>query len=129
MAEKGNLTPKQERVIEHLVSGLTIIASAQAAGVGERTVHNWLKQGDFQRALRAAQKRTHDYTMMKLLGKVDKAINTLDRNMDAPRGSHTQVMAASKILDIAHEQVNVIALEEEVATLRAALKDSEQWQA
>jgi hypothetical protein len=125
VTEKDSLSSRQEQLIEGLVGGLTIIAAAQAANVSERQAHRWLKQAEFQRGLKAAQKRVYDYTMMKLLGKVDKAINTLDRNMDA-RIPHVQVLAASKVLDMAHQQVDVIALEDEVAELKQLLdaKDS-----
>lgn len=125
MAETGTITVKQMCVIEHLVSGLSIVAAARAAGVGERTVHNWLKLPHFHQSLQQAQRRVHSYRMMRLLGMVDRALNTLDRNMDA-KSPLVQVQAASKVLDSAHEQITVLQLEEEIAHLQDELKRYQQ---
>jgi len=47
-----SLSPKQSRVLESLLSGETVTASAESGGVVRETVHRWLKQDwRFQAAL------------------------------------------------------------------------------
>ncbi len=126
LAPDGTLTPKHSRLVDALVTGLSVEDAAASCNVARRTAYNWLKLDHFQRALRAEQRRFHNFAMMKLLGKVEKTINCLDRNMDGfTRGGHAQVMAASKVLDAAHEHVNVTQLENEIEQLRQELRRHE----
>lgn len=53
MLDDVSLSPNQERFVQALVAGQTIVAAARAAGVTEQTGHRWLKNP----LVRAEQKR------------------------------------------------------------------------
>ncbi len=48
MARKGNTARKQEKFLQCLLLGKSIVDAAKDAGIAERTAHRWLGDPDFQ---------------------------------------------------------------------------------
>ncbi len=117
------LTPKQDQLIELLLAGVNISAAARQLKIGNKTAYRWLKLNHFQTAYKTAQRALFDQALTGLLGKVDKAIETLDRNMSAPEAvASTQVRAAQIILEQAIGIYKVGELETKVAELEQLLR-------
>ncbi len=95
------LTPKQDRLIELLLSGINVSAAAKETGIADVTARRWLKDEHFLVAYRQAQQMLFDQALTGLMHKVEKAIATLDRNMDADISipASTQVRAAQIVLE------------------------------
>ncbi|SRR6266568_1222507 len=120
--EDQPLTPKQDMVIELLLAGVNITGAAKQAGIAEKTARRWLKLPHFQQAYRIAQHSLFDQALTGLMNKVDKAINTLDRNMtseDAP--ASTQVRAAQITIEQSISIYKTQQLEERISELERIL--------
>src|SRR5438067_2162002 len=121
--EETALTPKQELLITALLTPLSIVTAAKAAGIAEKTARRWLKLPHFQAAYQAAQKSLFNQALTGLMQKVDKAIETLDRNMDSKETpASTQVRAAQIMLEQAINVHKMSELEAKYAELEQLVK-------
>ena len=117
------LTPKQERLIEALLTGHNITLSAKASGVADKTARRWLKLPHFQQAYKAAQKRLFDQALTGLMLKIDRAIETLDRHMSGEETpANVQVRAAQIVLEQAIIIHKVSELEAKFTELEQLIK-------
>lgn len=64
--ENLELTVKQQRFLAALIAGNSIIVSAAAAGISERTAHNWLKQSAFNQAYQDAKQAIFEQELSEL---------------------------------------------------------------
>lgn len=91
MAQDGvQITPKQLKAIDALLTSRTVSDAALAAGVALRTLQRWIGEDDtFQAALTAAQDQVIDAAGRRLLALQDTAIDTLSAVLlaeDTPAG-------------------------------------------
>lgn len=112
----AKLDRKQEQAIAALLSQPTVEAAANAAGISEKTLKNWLALPEFQAAYRAARQDILDRTVVRLLAASGKAIDTLEANLCAPRPGD-QIRAAQTILSHATAGVELLDLAERVKAL------------
>jgi len=76
------LSPAQKMAIEVMLSGNTMIAAANAAGVTRKTLYNWLhRDAKFQAAYNAWQADAMTSARSRLLGMADYAVDTLEREV------------------------------------------------
>lgn len=125
ITEPPALTPKQDTLIAALLAGHTITTAAVAANIADKTARRWLKLQCVQDALKAAQKQVFNQALTGLMLKVDKAIETLDRNMsseDTP--ASTQVRAAQIVLEQSLQVHKMGELEAKYAELEQIIKAS-----
>lgn len=123
--DQNKLTPKQEQLIEALLAGHNITVAAKVSSIGDKTARRWLKQEAFQAAYKSAQKALFNQALTGLMLKVDKAIETLERNMrseEAP--ASTQVRAAQIILEQAVSSFRMSELEQRVEELKQRVDSS-----
>jgi len=78
MADKKNLTPKQHKVIEALLSGATRAAAANAAGIHDRTLYKWLQDETFTAELRKAETQAITNAQGALIGRIEENLQILD---------------------------------------------------
>jgi len=117
------LTPKQEALIVLLCSGIHIVTAAKNIGIAEKTAHRWLKLPHFQQVYRAAQQSLFNEALQGLQGKIRKAIDTLDRNMDSEDApASTQVRAAQIVLEQSIAIYKLSELEDKMAALETYIK-------
>ena len=114
------LTPKQRRAVEALLTTGEVAAAAQAAGVSRDTLYRWLKQPAFLGAVRAAEARALD-DLSRLLVRLGRtAAATLAKAMADPAAPYaTRVRAADVALgrllqlrELATLEARVVALEQ-----------------
>jgi len=120
------LSVKQEILIAALVAGNSIVASATATGVSERTAHTWLKQPHFKQAYEAAKQAAYDEALERLRSQVNTALDALIRNMTATKGNYVQVQAASKFMDLSFEHNKTRILEARLTELEELVKGMQQ---
>ena len=113
MAEENDdlhdgLTAPQERAIIALLNEQTVGRAAAAAGVGQRTLHRWLKEPTFARAYREARREAFGQAIALTQRYAPLAVNTLAHVMmdnDAP--SSSKVAAATTILRFGREGIEL----------------------
>lgn len=64
--ENPELSVKQQRFLAALIVGHTIVDSAKAAGISERTAHNWLDQPAFTQVYQDAKQAVFDEELREL---------------------------------------------------------------
>jgi gamma-glutamyl:cysteine ligase YbdK (ATP-grasp superfamily) len=98
-AEK--LQPDQVQALAALLTCRDIKTAAKQAGVGERTLHTWLKEdAEFQAALKAAEAELLDQTVRRLVASSTEAIEVLTSVMNNKRiAAGVRVRASLGLLD------------------------------
>lgn len=83
MAASGafELSPRQAKALEVLVSGGSTSEAATAAGVSVRTIQRWLHREDFKQALRQAQAEVMEALTRRLRALGTRAVETLGQVM------------------------------------------------
>lgn len=87
--------------INALLSTTSIVEAANKAGIPERTLRRWLTEYEFLRALKNAQGEVINEATRALLGRVNKAIQTIDSLMDdgSQPGASIQLRSANCVLE------------------------------
>lgn len=104
----NNLTPKQERLIEALLTGQTIIAASKAVGIAEKTAHIWLKLPHVARAYQEARQNIAQNVREQIEQLSSKAIQALDDSLQLDKGM-VKFLSAKYILDhVAGDPANAV---------------------
>ena len=79
MAENGKVTAKQEKAIIELLNptNKSVLGVANKLGIGERTIHTWLKQPGFRKALGESRNRLREDALERLKESVITAVECL----------------------------------------------------
>lgn len=117
----NDLSPKQEKGIAALLSSATIKAAAEAAGVAERTIHTWLTEPAFDAAYRAARRDAVKLASTRLQVASSAAVSVLCQLMKPGNPPGVRLAAASKILDLSFQSVNI---DDVLARLEAIERDA-----
>ena len=101
MADSGSdLTPKQARAVQALLTAKSIGDAAQAATVGERTLGRWLTEPTFRAELSRAEGELLDCATRRLLQLQGKSIATFEAVLDDQEASLAlRLRAAGQVLD------------------------------
>jgi hypothetical protein len=124
--ENPELDPKRKLAIVALLEKPTIKAAAEHIGIGETTLHRWLRDDTFATAYRQAQKNLYDHALGIVQSSTASAAQTLRDIMtdeDAPETA--RVTAARTLLDFARQHISLQDLEERIASIEAA-RDEEK---
>jgi len=99
MTTNGNLKANQRRALVELMKHPTVKGAAEAAGVGERTLHRWIKGDEvFQAAMAEAQSTALQLALQRLAGEIPASADTLATiRDDAGMKGSTRVQAARAI--------------------------------
>ncbi|MCD6552444.1 MAG: helix-turn-helix domain-containing protein [Anaerolineae bacterium] len=94
----ANVTPKQRKAIEALLTTGSVAAAAKAAGVSRQTLYRWRKDTDFQDALRDAEREALQALSRSLVRLAEKATRTLEEMMESAERDSVKVRAADVVL-------------------------------
>jgi hypothetical protein len=101
MAAHGDrLGRKREQALAALLLHSTVAAAAEAAGVHEKTLRQWLKDPGFKAAYAEARAEVLERTVARLLRASESAVRTLEAALDAEKTADS-IRAARAILDFA----------------------------
>jgi len=78
-----SLNSRQLKAIPILIGCNTIEDAARQTGISKNTLYAWMKQEDFEKAVFEARKKLFDKAMHKLMNVSMKAVNTLEKLLDA----------------------------------------------
>lgn len=124
-ASKGKLTPRQQRVLSALLMTPTIAAAAVESGIGETTIHRFMKDPVFQTAYREVRRRAVEQAVGSLQQTAGKAVAVLAMLMaDDATPRAVRVSAASKVLDLAIQGTHVQDLAERVEALEQCVSQA-----
>lgn len=126
MLANDSLTPKQQTFITaYLTPGLTIEAAAKVAGIAEKTAYRYLKLPSVQEGIKQARADIYQQAIFGLVHLVEKSVDTLERNLDAPDAPGVQVRAAQIILERTTEIFKLSELEKDLAEVKRLLAQQE----
>lgn len=102
------LSSAQEQSILALLTEPSIAAAASKAGVGERTLHRWLRQADFANEYRRSRREAFAQAIGLTQRSSAGAVAVLLRIMHDPKATwSSRVNAASHILRFARESIEL----------------------
>ena len=122
-AHGEKLSRKQELAIAALLTCSAITDAAKQCGIGEVTLHRWLKEPTFQAAYREARRQVVQQAIVQVQQATGEAVATLRQVMqaaDAPASA--KVSAAKTILETAVKAVELEDLEARIVALEAVQK-------
>ena len=126
MAEPSthNLTPAQENAILALLAQPSVAKAAEACGVPERTLYNWLDDPHFDRAHRRARKLAFRQAIALSQRYAAMAVQTLAKVASDPNvPAAAKVSASTALLKFSRESIELDDLAERVEALEAELKE------
>jgi len=116
-----NLTARQKRVINALLTERTIGQACVSVGVGRTTLGRWLLNDQFNQALKAAQADTTRRANWLLIGAQEKAINVLLTLAESARNEATKRAAAVDLLTFSLKFKEAFEIEERLSVLEKAV--------
>lgn len=112
------LTRRQEKALEALLNEPTVARAAQLAGVGERTLHSWLRQPVFAAAYRESRRTAFGHAISLTQKYSPMAVGTLVKIMgDESKPPTSRVAAATALLRFGREAIEIDDIDERLATI------------
>lgn len=123
---KPKISTSQQRAIMSLLVEPSIAAAAVKAGVGERTLHRWMRLEEFSNEYRLARREAFCQAIALTQRSSAVAVATLLRIMHDPKAtSSARVSAATNILKFARESIELDDLAERIDKLEIATKEDQ----
>jgi hypothetical protein len=117
-AHGEKISRKQELAIAALLTCRAITDAAHQCGIGEVTLHRWLKDDGFQTAYRAARRAVVQHAVVQVQRATAEAVETLRAVMhDSESPASARVSAAKTILDTAIKAIELEDLEARIVAL------------
>ncbi len=121
------LTHAQQQSIFALLAEPSIAAAAAKAGVGERTLHRWLRQEVFGSVYRDSRREAFIQAIGLTQRSAAAAVATLLRIMHDPKATWSaRVAAATNVLRFARESIELDDLAERLIKLEKATQQEDQ---
>jgi DNA mismatch repair ATPase MutS len=120
MATVDGLTPKQHKALAALLSEPTVKAAAARVGIGERTLHTWLREPAFDVAYTDARHDAVGLAVGRLQHATGLAVDALIDVLDTeytPAPAAVRVSAAKVIIEYAIRFRELDELESRIAQL------------
>lgn len=120
-ADFEKLTHAQQQSIFALLAEPSIASAASKAGVGERTLHRWMRLENFSAVYRESRREAFVQAIGLTQRSAAAAVATLLRIMHDPKATASaRVSAATNLLKFARESIELDDLAERVVKLEAA---------
>jgi hypothetical protein len=126
----SKMSAKMRAAIMAVLTARSLAVAAAQVGIAERTLTGWLQDADFQRELRATQRRLLERGLGQLQALIGDAVATLRDCLSADRPAD-RIRAAGTVLDAAMRGVQLLDLVEQVKALeewRATVEQTTGWQ-
>ena len=128
MASNGSyLPPRKQKAVISLLEYPTVVAAAEASGVGYRTLCRWLSEDEsFKNAIRAAQQQALHQTVSQLAGASPSAARVLSEIAeDESVPAAVRVQAASRIINELRRSMELLSVRDEINHLKEVLDELE----
>lgn len=110
------LTPRQIRVLPHLLASPTYEEAAKRAGISVKQIFIWLRDPNFQKELRKHQGLIFASSISTLKAATERAVQTLI-NCLGDTDSRVRLSAAEKILTNAYKGMEICEIEERLQAI------------
>ena len=122
MTDKPQLSPKQQKALQSLLTGHTTSQTAAAVGVTPRTLSRWLANPTFNTALTTAADQALADAAHRHAGSLDDAVAVLAEVMaDKDARDPDRLRAADLVIQRGLDLIQQKQLIERIATLEAKL--------
>ncbi|MFO7687492.1 MAG: hypothetical protein R6V60_15520 [Desulfobacterales bacterium] len=122
MSGKGKLSRKKHLLIAELLQRPTIREAAEAANLGEATVHRWLRDPAFQRCYKAARQQIVDISISQIQKASSEAVEVLRLVLhDNTAPASSRVSASKIILELSLKGLEVTDILERLGRLERAM--------
>ncbi len=74
----SRLAPRQQRAVELLLEGYSVVAAARLLQIDRGSIHRWRKQPDFRAALQQGKRELCEWYLTRRLGLVNSAFDALE---------------------------------------------------
>ncbi len=123
----AELTPKQQKALDALLTEPTVTKAAKLARLSEVTLYRWLQEPIFAGAYKAARGRLLEGTLTALQAASIRAVETLRAVLDdAVAKPGEKVSAARSILEFSLKAREVLEVEGRLAYLEKVLEVQEE---
>ncbi len=117
------LTSRQHRAVQSLITGTSISDAAKQANIHERTLYRWLQEEQFQSAVRRARQLSLTQLATHLQHMAGRAAGTLDEIMeDKNATSASRVSAARYTMDMFYKAATLEDIMERLMTIEKGQK-------
>ena len=99
LQESAEFAGKRQHVAMLLVAGFPIVQAAREAGVGPRTIHNWLAKSEYRAYINKLRSNFVDEALGRLTVAATRAVDTLVGLLQSPTPS-IRLRSATSILDL-----------------------------
>jgi hypothetical protein len=124
VAQKHQLSPKQETAIGALIAQHSISDAAISAKIGKRTLWRWLRMENFKRAYLDARREVVTQAIVKIQAGMTGAVGTLLEVMkDQTSSPSARVSAARTLLDFGLKSIEIEELELRVEAIEKLIKE------
>jgi hypothetical protein len=120
------ISTKQQKAIAALLSERTAKDAAKRAGIGERTLYNWLAEPAFRAALRSAEKDILDVVTRRLSAGQSLALDTLETLIQKAKHESTRLTAAVSWLTMFMKYHELNDIDERLTALEEAVYDNKK---
>lgn len=115
---ESNLTPSQQRLLEHLLQGKTVSEAAQLAKIGRSTATRWLADERFKESYAKAQNEAFAEALSSLHCVSSQAVTALREILtDKVAPPAARISAARTVLEYALKAKDQFELEERLEQL------------
>jgi predicted protein tyrosine phosphatase len=122
----AEMTPKQTRAVLALLEHPTLKDVAKAAGVGEATLHRWMKDDAFKAEYMKARREAVRQSIAHLQSASGEAVTCLRGVMNSSSASDAaKVSAARAVLELSIKSTEVEDLAERLAALEKLLTEQQ----
>lgn len=122
----NGITVKQQKAITALLSERTTGAAAKRAGIGERTLYNWLADPVFRAVLREAEREVLETVTRRLSSGQALALDTLQKLIQSARHESTKLTACVSWLNMFIKYRDMKDIDERLTALEAAIHDNKK---
>jgi len=117
------LTSRQHRAVQSLITGTSISDAAKQANIHERTLYRWLQEEQFQSAVRRARQLSLTQLATHLQHMAGRAAGTLDEIMeDKNATSASRVSAARYTMDMFYKAATLEDIMERLMAIEKGQK-------
>lgn len=125
MKRSSEISPKQEKLVAHLLTDRTIEGACRKANVAVTTYWRWMKDDHFIAEYRRARRGILENTVARLQSITLGAIDTLERNLNCENPA-VETRTAAVILEQAIKGLEILDVEARIEMLELLLDTNEK---
>ena len=124
MAGFKKLSTRQNRVMNCLLEGFTVIKACTETGIPERTVRRWVSEPAFKAELTRREGEVILAVSLRLVGMTNQALDTLEQALNDTNATiGTRLKASTTILEMVLKWRETVDFEERISELERTVNN------